>query len=715
MQQTCWCVKTLLWWSGRISASEEEPLDKVLLDIFLKMGQTLVQSRKTSCDKCHWFCFRYTQTTEFSILPMWEWIWRTGWWLNEKKSKPRNFWFAPPLQVTKASVFLLTRYPGTKMSVLTARSSSDFCARPTYECMGRVKHSGKGHYNWEYSLDGYFGPRIAHEQTFKIRLFGFAGTVFVEKIGPQHCIGQVKTKSVCRFFLQTNLHNCHRMIKLAKALRSFDTVCLNLAKPYLFKLANRSALWKLAVFSDLHPTTCFSINRNMCHQSTKASDWDRLPLLSCRSCCHQIKKKAACAHTWDHGRKWRGHVQWENFTIRRQRLEWRFFCSVYLKLCKCLCCTCLWLCPSIGGGDAVLRELSQQFREMRDFLEIELAHHRETLETFSGNFQHGLARNSGNTSFQNSTFVEAVKAGDEAEEVETKEHEDEEEQDKTADDVIQSGNDSPVMEDFQRNSAKLRGSFVEAAVHSMKAKAQMQSHKLRVSKHAHTARQENQERTWRTVTKEVVFSPGFSGFITVLILLNVILLGVEVDVSASLDISEVPSWFGTVNAIIVCFFVVEIALKLFAVGCREFWRGRDCIWNMLDFFIVSISVVDVLLDILAHMLSASSLQTGHLRLVRSIRLARALRGVKVVRIFRYITALRTLALSIISTMGSLFWTLMLLMLVFYFFAVVITQLVTDHCRELKAEDPDIQCPALLLKYWASVGESSLSLDKKLLK
>lgn len=38
------------------------------------------------------------------------------------------------------------------------------------------------------------------------------------------------------------------------------------------------------------------------------------------------------------------------------------------------------------------------------------------------------------------------------------------------------------------------------------------------------------------------------------------------------------------------------------------------------------------------------------RLLRSIRFARALRSIRIVRLFRYIGALRTLALSILSTM-----------------------------------------------------------------
>lgn len=73
-------------------------------------------------------------------------------------------------------------------------------------------------------------------------------------------------------------------------------------------------------------------------------------------------------------------------------------------------------------------------------------------------------------------------------------------------------------------------------------------------------------------------------------------------------------------------------------------------------------------------------------------------------------ALRTLALSIISTSGSLFWTLVILVILVYSFGVVVTQLVVDHCRILAVEalsEPNAipDCPQELSRYWASVPAS----------
>eukprot|EP00439_Symbiodinium_sp_Y106_P083337 s1205_g23.t1 len=82
---------------------------------------------------------------------------------------------------------------------------------------------------------------------------------------------------------------------------------------------------------------------------------------------------------------------------------------------------------------------------------------------------------------------------------------------------------------------------------------------------------------------------------------------------------------------------------------------------------------------------------------------------------RYVSSLRALILSIMSSMYSLFWTLVLLLLLFYSFGVLFTQLVLDDCR-LKDIDAPIRCTRdarasdeYANKYWNSVSASMLTL------
>lgn len=348
---------------------------------------------------------------------------------------------------------------------------------------------------------------------------------------------------------------------------------------------------------------------------------------------------------------------------------------------------------------AGLQSLQSQFGEMRDFLEVQFSLHRELLDRI-------VSR----AAPEHSTAVSPMFLG--IGNVPSNGHDRASlgsvgglhpiQEDRDPDGFGQTGPAQKATKGAQMSWSKF--DQVPPSENEYASQAQLRAQNLQAKQLRRTtqaAHAQFRKRNWRSCVKEIIFSPWFSLAITFLILLNVVLLGVEVDVSATLDLDEVPSWFGTVNALIVFIFVVEMILRIFVLGCREFWCGVESGWNIFDSLIVSLSVVDLLVDALASLMSAS-LDTGHLRFMRSIRIARAIRGIRVVRLFRYVTALRTLALSIISTMSSLFWTLALLVLVFYVFAVVITQLVLDHCRHAA-------CPELLHKFWGSVPESMLTL------
>ena len=248
-----------------------------------------------------------------------------------------------------------------------------------------------------------------------------------------------------------------------------------------------------------------------------------------------------------------------------------------------------------------------------------------------------------------------------------------------------------------------RHSFVRRTLEAHQQKADKEAFRLKGLR-SKSVQGEQKESSWlATQIEKLVASKLFSNGIMMLILLNVVLLGVEVDVSTVLGQSDVPRWFGVANTIIVMIFVLEVALKCFAVGLTEYWCGHDACWNAFDGLIITVSVFETTIDIWAQSMSADVANSSHLRVIRTIRLARALRGVRVVRLFRYVSALRTLALCIVSTIGSLIWTLVLLVLLFYTFGVILTQLVSDHCRDqIVLETGDLnavpRCPDDLHRY-----------------
>ena len=60
-------------------------------------------------------------------------------------------------------------------------------------------------------------------------------------------------------------------------------------------------------------------------------------------------------------------------------------------------------------------------------------------------------------------------------------------------------------------------------------------------------------------------------------------------------------------------------------------------------------------------------------------------------------------------MGSVFWTSLLLVILFYLFGVLNTQLATDHCRAIEHAEVPQTCDPELLRFWANVPLSMLTL------
>ncbi|CAE7879746.1 CACNA1G [Symbiodinium microadriaticum] len=346
-------------------------------------------------------------------------------------------------------------------------------------------------------------------------------------------------------------------------------------------------------------------------------------------------------------------------------------------------------------GDEVLGLPAAQFRELRSYLELEFAKQQDLLHALL----HGGSGSTRSTPLPNKLSGGEVRPvyGEQA--------------------VVWRSPESqePLFDDDDRDGEKeSAGSSVtrvkkETVWHeNHMAQAQEQATHL---KRVRSASESEVNETWRTLLRRIVDSDRFGNLIMAIIMANVVLMGIEVDVAANLGEDDIPQWFNTVNLFMVGAFVIEATLKHLAFGCRGFWCGDDFGWNIFDFAVVLVSVVEVFLDVWAQSVDANS---GQVRMLRTVRLVRALRGMRLVRVFRYVVALRTLILSIIATTGSLIWTLLLFVMLCYSFGMAIAQFATDHCRFQAIErtmDPNAipECPEGLRTYWSSVETSMLTL------
>ncbi|WP_298851318.1 ion transporter [uncultured Ruegeria sp.] len=149
---------------------------------------------------------------------------------------------------------------------------------------------------------------------------------------------------------------------------------------------------------------------------------------------------------------------------------------------------------------------------------------------------------------------------------------------------------------------------------------------------------------WRLLN--LIEAPAFGRFITVVIIFNAVLLGMEtsptlMDMAGPLIVA--------LDKLCLAIFVAEISMKLIATGRRFFTNG----WNIFDFLIVGIALVP---------------SAGGLSVLRALRILRVLRVISVA------PRLRRVVEGFISALPGMASVFLLMAILFYIGAVISTKL-----------------------------------------
>eukprot|EP00931_Biecheleriopsis_adriatica_P035076 TRINITY_DN20213_c0_g1_i1.p1 TRINITY_DN20213_c0_g1~~TRINITY_DN20213_c0_g1_i1.p1 ORF type:complete len:566 (+),score=91.69 TRINITY_DN20213_c0_g1_i1:115-1812(+) len=225
----------------------------------------------------------------------------------------------------------------------------------------------------------------------------------------------------------------------------------------------------------------------------------------------------------------------------------------------------------------------------------------------------------------------------------------------------------------------------------------------------------------RLSVKQLVLRKEVEFFFLLLILSNAVLFGMEIETSNLQGLEDIPSIFEELNVVFTALFVLEMFLKLVGFGCWETFAGSDWRWNFFDMFIVLSAIVDVGVSAVQSLQNQSQsdavdgVSMSHFRVLRILRVARVLRGMRVLRILRFISSLRALLLSILITLKSLVWTMLLILVLTFSLGSAFTSLVSEHCRSeailrtgSRNAIPECLNPELSL-FWGSLGQSMYTL------
>jgi len=130
-------------------------------------------------------------------------------------------------------------------------------------------------------------------------------------------------------------------------------------------------------------------------------------------------------------------------------------------------------------------------------------------------------------------------------------------------------------------------------------------------------------------------------------------------------------------------YLFELILRICAER-HEFLCGPNWRWNSTDAILVTLSVVEACAEI-AHDGGWAVMS----RLLRSLRVLRVVRTLRIVRLLRYVREFRKMIFSITASMHTLFWSLFLLGVVMYMFAVFFTQGVSEWVQLYHAQSTSL--------------------------
>ncbi|WP_019414876.1 ion transporter [Paenisporosarcina sp. TG20] len=147
----------------------------------------------------------------------------------------------------------------------------------------------------------------------------------------------------------------------------------------------------------------------------------------------------------------------------------------------------------------------------------------------------------------------------------------------------------------------------------------------------------------KVLIQHFIESPKFNHFITILILVNALLVGLETYPSI---VRDYGTWFLIIDLIILGLFTVEILLKLMIYRTSFFKNG----WNIFDFIIVVGSLI--------------LYGSPFISVIRIFRVLRVLRTITTIPTLRRIVTALFMAIPTISSV------MVLMSIIFYVYAVI---------------------------------------------
>lgn len=209
---------------------------------------------------------------------------------------------------------------------------------------------------------------------------------------------------------------------------------------------------------------------------------------------------------------------------------------------------------------------------------------------------------------------------------------------------------------------------------------------------------------------EFIQTSFFDNLVGGVILLNAAVIGIQTDRNARALAGDVPLVFYVFEQFFAAWFTLELSLRIYVYKIAFFKPCTDgWLWNYFDFIVVAAQLMEVFFELVAR---SADVNANNFRVLRVLRILRLVRILRVVRVLHLISELRAIVSSIMGSMKSLVWVVVLLLIMIYIVAVFFTQSITDHLVQAKEDDSTFQMTAdedALRYYFHSLGRAILTL------
>jgi len=152
-----------------------------------------------------------------------------------------------------------------------------------------------------------------------------------------------------------------------------------------------------------------------------------------------------------------------------------------------------------------------------------------------------------------------------------------------------------------------------------------------------------------------------SGAVAVTVVFNILCLGV------SMDNNPAHKMWLVIEIVCVCVFVLEVCVKVWRHGLREYVFGADRVWNMMDFSITCLSLLDVGLSLFNWLSGKEGAEKGAARMVLILRALRLVRVIRLVKLLRtpMLEKLANMLTGFLIGLPALFWVVVLFLVVLF--------------------------------------------------